>query len=181
MSDFNPLDHSGPNPQDRPGTIPSSINPVDNPDTRTSAVRQDNIRGVRDDDEGYDAGVMLALEQYGAALSNNDLEAIAASWDVPAYVIDAQGARTVESAEQVREFFAAAVAAYHARGIVRTHAHVRRIEPLGDGLYWVQARWPGFDLQGHEIWSESGRWLLSTGADGKLRIRVYVGLSADRA
>jgi len=128
--------------------------------------------------EAYEPAIALALAEYATALSANDLDGVVEAWAIPAFVIDDGGALPVQSQAQVREFFSAAIAGHRARGQVSTHAHLREMEDLGGGVFWVDSRWPAFDTHGHEIHSERTRYLMQVDASGKARILVAATLAS---
>ncbi len=128
--------------------------------------------------EVYEPAIALALEQYAAALSEGNLEAVVSAWALPALVIGDAESHAVHSALDIRAFFERAIASYRAQGQVTTHAHLRGMEALGAGVFWVDTRWPAFDANGHEIHSERVRYLMRVDDAGRARIQVAVTISA---
>jgi hypothetical protein len=123
-----------------------------------------------------EAEVRRFLEDYGAALGAGTLPAIVACWGVPAFVISEQSALPVTEAAQVEQFFAGAVAWYHAQGLVATQPHAVQVETLGDRLVSVDVHWAALDAAGATRSMEHSRYILSVADDDALKIRVAITL-----
>ena len=117
------------------------------------------------------------LELYGEAMGAGDLPTIVSCWEVPALVLSDEGAHAVSTATEIEQFFSAAVAWYHAQGLVTTRPVDVQIEALGQRLISVDVRWPAFDASGAEKTSERSRYILSVGEDGLPRIRVAISVT----
>lgn len=116
------------------------------------------------------------LARYGRALSEGNLPEIAGCWDVPAFVLADQGARTVNTFSEIEDFFRQAVASYLELGLRTTRPEVRQIEALGEHLFSVDVRWSALDAQGKVRQTELSRYLLLLDQEGTPRIRVAMSL-----
>jgi hypothetical protein len=113
------------------------------------------------------------LEAYGSALGAGDLEGILSSWGIPSLVISDQGAIAVSSPEQVKEFFAHAVAWYHSQGWVETRPREWHTEKLSPVLFSVDVYWDAIDQSGQSFPSDHSRYILSL-FEGRFVIRVAI-------
>jgi hypothetical protein len=112
------------------------------------------------------------LERYGQAISTGDLPTIVDCWSVPALVLSDQGAMPVSDPSEVEHFFAQAVQAYHAHGLMSTRPALRRVDALSAKLVAVEVDWPAFDAGGNEQARERSYYIVAEGEDGQPRIRV---------
>ena len=117
------------------------------------------------------------LEAYGRALGAGDLERIAGCWGFPSLVVSDQGAIAVSTPEQVKEFFAQAVAWYHSQGWVETRPREWRTEKLSPQLFSVDVFWDTIDQSGRLFPSDHSRYILSL-VEGRFIIRVAISQSS---
>jgi hypothetical protein len=124
-----------------------------------------------------DDAVRAALIAIGAALSAADAGAVAALWDVPGLVLADQGARRIETRDEVRAFFEAAIRAYRETGTPPAPPEI-------EGVTWISARvaavrvdWIGADEEGVARTRESSFYLMRVGDDGVARIHVAMARS----
>lgn len=127
--------------------------------------------------ENIEEVVRSFLERYGAALGAGDLPAITACWEVPALVLSDQGAHPVLELAEVGGFFAGAVEWYRSQGLVATRPQLLHVQPLGQWLVSADARWFSLDAAGHEVASETSRYILLLDQDGFPRIRVAISMA----
>jgi len=106
------------------------------------------------------------FERYGQVISTGDLGAVMDFWEVPALVLSDQGAAAVSDAAEIERFFTQALEWYRSRGLVTTRPEIERVEQLSDKNTSVDVRWPTYDEDGVEKWSERSHYILSTGNDG---------------
>lgn len=119
-----------------------------------------------------EAPVREMLRQLGAALSEGDATTAASFWEAPALVLADDDSVPVASIAEVEAFFAKAVEWYRERGIPATRPDILRIEPVAELLVSADVRWPGFDADGNETWTETSHYILRRGDDGVYRVRV---------
>ena len=129
----------------------------------------------------FEATIHQFLSRYGRALSEGNLPEIARCWDVPAFVLADQGARTVNTFGEIEDFFRQAVASYLELGLRTTRPEVRQIEALGKHLFSVDVRWSALDAHGHVRQTELSRYLLLLDQEGAPRIRVAMSLPDESA
>jgi hypothetical protein len=125
-----------------------------------------------------EAEVRAFLVDYGAALGRSDLAAVTAAWQVPAMILADQGARLVSEAAAITQFFGAAVPWYRSQGLMGVHLAEARIEPLGERLVEVDARWAAYGADGapRPDGDEHSRYILYQDDEGKLRFLVAIGI-----
>jgi len=121
--------------------------------------------------------VRIFLEGYGQALSTGDIPAIVNCWEVPALVLADQGARMVNEAAEVEQFFTGAVEWYWARGMMATKPSSVEIKRLSERLVSVDVRWSVIDATGGESPSEHSYYILSISDNGLPHIRVAISLA----
>ena len=117
------------------------------------------------------------LEGYGRALSTGDSHAIVNCWEVPALVLADQGARMVNEAAEVEQFFIGAIEWYRAQGMVATKPSSVEIKKLSERLLSVDARWSVIDATGAESPGEHSYYILSISDNGLPHIRVAISLA----
>lgn len=111
------------------------------------------------------------LDQLAHALVDGDGDAVAALWEVPAFVLGADAVIAVSSRAEIAEFFGGAKAQYNDRGIMTTRADLLDLERIGNRIVIAAVRWPYLDADGHEVGSESADYTLRRDDHGKLKIR----------
>ena len=123
-----------------------------------------------------DEAIHAFLEHYGRALSEGDLAAIVACWDVPALVLSDQGVQAVSAGAEVEAFFGGAVEWYRSQGMVATRPEDVRIEPLGQRVAAVDVTWSAQNAAGETVSRERSHYIVRLGEDGVPRVRVAVGV-----
>lgn len=121
-----------------------------------------------------DLGVQDFLDRFGKALTSGDGDAIAAMWETPAFVLGEQMTRTVDTRDEVAEFFGGAKSEYNELGIVDTKAQIIRLDEITDHIVMVRVRWPYLDAQGMERGAETSTYTLTRAGDGDWKFRVTV-------
>lgn len=122
----------------------------------------------------HETTIRRFTEQYAAALSQGDLEAIVDCWGVPAIVISDQGVQPVAAADEVEAFFGAAIEQYRSQGTSATRPGIAQIERLGDHVFSADVQWINVDERGEEVAREDWRYTLK-GSDGDMpRIHAAV-------
>jgi hypothetical protein len=111
------------------------------------------------------------MTRFAQALVAADGPAIATLFETPALVIAEDGVVALSAIEQVSQFFGAAAAQYHARGITNTRADVIDLERISDKLVIATVRWPHLDAQLHETAAEESDYTLRRDGSGALKIR----------
>lgn len=120
-----------------------------------------------------DSGIQEYLDEFGAALTRGDSEAIAEMWAIPAFVLGAGMARPVNTRAEVAAFFGAAREGYNARGVTDTRAEIVRLDPIHDSLVMVRVHWPWLDDEGEALGGECSTYTLER-EDGAWKMRVVV-------
>lgn len=123
-----------------------------------------------------DEAIRGYLERYGRALSEGDLAAIAACWDVPAFVLSDQGVQPVSAAAEIEAFFGGAVEYYRSQGLVATRPEEVRIQPLGQRVAAVDVVWSAQNAAGETVSTERAHYIVRLGEDGVPRVRVAVAV-----
>ena len=121
--------------------------------------------------------VRESLVRYGEALSAGDTKAIAECWELPALVLSDDGAIPVASRDEVEAFFAQAVPAYHAQGLMSTRPEIEYSVSLSKSLTAVIVRWPALAADGKERASEHSYYILRHDQAGAARVQVALTLS----
>lgn len=119
-----------------------------------------------------------SLERIGEAISARDPAAVADCWEVPALVISDEGTIPVTDRAQIEGFFAQAIEAYNAQGLVATRPELQQAVALTGRLTAVDVRWPSFDEAGVERSTERSHYILRLGDDGRHRVQVALTVTA---
>jgi hypothetical protein len=111
------------------------------------------------------------LDRLGKAVSSGDLKGVSACYAFPGLFLVGEEATVFEEPAQFEELFAKGREWYVDRGIVETRADILRFDPITDEIASVDIRWPGFDKNGTEIYSETSHYILQL-ADNEPLIRL---------
>ena len=115
------------------------------------------------------------LIAYAEALSAGDGATVATMWEIPGLVVSDEGSIPVTDAEQVDQFFTAALAQCADAGLAGTQPEHVAIEQLTDRLCSADVRWIGIDAEGRATrYKELSTYLLRQAEDGAIRIQVAV-------
>ena len=132
-------------------------------------------KGVRAVDQDQ---IERSLDRVGVAMSAGDPAAVAGCWEVPGLVVSDEGTVLVTDRDQIERFFARAIEAYHAQGLVATRPELERAVALTERPTAVDVRWPSYDATGVERSSERSHYILRLGDDGWHRIQVALTITA---
>jgi hypothetical protein len=111
------------------------------------------------------------LDQLAKAVTSGDGEAVAALWEVPAFVIGDDMAMAVGTRDEIAKFFGGAKDEYNARGITSTRPNIMDLERIGERVVIASVRWPHLDANGKEVGSEASDYTLRRDDSGKLKVR----------
>lgn len=117
------------------------------------------------------------FDVYGRALSEGDLDGIAACYSYPAYVAGDAQSMAIDAPNEVKDAFSGAAEQYHRQGLVRAVPQVRAAETLTDSLVWADVRWSYTDREGAEQDSSNFRYVLRVTAES-VRICVVAAASS---
>jgi ketosteroid isomerase-like protein len=115
------------------------------------------------------------LERFARALTAGDGRTIATMWGVPALVMGGglEG-KSVQTKQEVEQFFAGAKDQYNAKGIVETRPVIQEMHWISPEIVMVKVRWPYIGKDGKEQGAESSTYTLTRNAEGKLEMRVVM-------
>lgn len=108
------------------------------------------------------------LEALGRAVSDGDLKTISASYGYPALVLSDEQVIPIENPGQVEEFFSKAREWYISRGILTTRPELLKFDQISNGVISVEVRWPGFDKDANENYTETSLYLIHIDGDKPL-------------
>lgn len=115
--------------------------------------------------------IVEMLEKLGKAVSSGDLKGVSACYAFPAFFLIEGDATVFEEPEEFKKLFAQGREWYVSQGIIETRPEILKVDSMTEKLASVDVRWPGFDADGAEVYSETSHYILQT-ADGEPRIRV---------
>jgi len=122
------------------------------------------------DETHEEQAVRAMLQRFGRAVVEGDGAAAAECWEAPALVATESESRPVRTLDEVKAFFSAAQAQYHAQGVYGTRPEVQCIEWHMPRVAAVTVEWPYLDGEGRELQrSESSVYLVRV-RDGTARI-----------
>lgn len=106
------------------------------------------------------AAIAEFLERFGEALSLGDLDRIIGCWAIPCFIVADEGGSALNSRSQIEAFFGGAKETYRTMGILATRPEIQEFKELTHRLFDVTVRWPGFDEEGNERWSERSHYVI---------------------
>jgi len=100
------------------------------------------------------------FEEYSAALSSGDLEAIARCYSYPSLVVTETASRTISTPEEVIDAFNESDEPESTRGLTQAIATVQSIESPVSNVAWVTVRWSYRDELDEEHYADAYRYLV---------------------
>lgn len=116
--------------------------------------------------------VLEMLDRLGKAVSSGDLHAVAKCYGYPALFLSDVGVFLLENADQVAETFGKGREWYVSQGILATRAELKNFDEISESVVSVDVRWPGFDKNGNENYTETSHYLIHFDADNGPLIRA---------
>jgi ketosteroid isomerase-like protein len=113
------------------------------------------------------------LAGYAAAFARRDLEAACDVYALPATLMSAQGAKVLQTRDELRASFTAAWAGYTAQGVAETDLEFGQALELGEDLRQVEARWHVRRGDGSTLWRFTTWYVLWRSPEG-WRVRVAI-------
>ena len=104
------------------------------------------------------------LDRLGRAVSSGDLDGVSACYVFPGLFLMGQDATVFEKPAEFEKLFAQGRRWYVDQGIVETRADILRFDLMTDTIAAVDIRWPGFDNDGTEIYTETSHYIIQTPA-----------------
>lgn len=101
------------------------------------------------------------LEDYAKALSDNDLQRIAAAWHVPSLVVAHGAAVAVSSPEQITRYFELAAKEYNAAGIRTVKLRKAQIGAISDSIAHATVTWALYTADDRQAATEAGFYVIS--------------------
>lgn len=135
---------------------------------------KDTLDAKEKDDE-----IRSFLQAYGRALSEGNLRAVSAAWDVPALVLSDEGAIAVESAKQIEDFFGGARRQYIERGILTTKPEIAKVDWLSEKMAQVRTRWIQLTANKERKGEELSLYVLRKDDQDRWRVRVAIMLRGE--
>jgi len=111
------------------------------------------------------------LDRLGKAVTSGDLEQVSACYAYPAFFMIEENSTVFEKPAHFIEVFGEGRKWYIDQGILETRAEILRFDPMTDTIVAVDVRWPGFDKNGAEIYTETSHYIIQS-ANEKPLIRV---------
>lgn len=112
------------------------------------------------------------LDRLGKAVSG-DLNGVSACYAFPGLFLIAEESTIFETSEEFERLFAQGRQWYVDQGIVETRAEILRFDPMTDGIAAIDVRWPGFDNEGSETYSETSHYVVQlVNAEPRIRLAL---------
>ena len=111
------------------------------------------------------------LDRLGKAVSSGDLETVSACYAYPAFFMLQENSTVFEKPADFEKMFGEGTKWYADQGIIETRPEILRFDPMTDEIAAVDIRWPGFDKDGAEVYTETSHYVIQA-TDGKPLIRV---------
>jgi len=100
------------------------------------------------------------FDQYSAALSSGNLEAIARCFSYPSIVVTDSASRTISTPEEVIDAFTVSDEPDSTRGLTQAIATIQSIESPVSNVAWVTVRWSYRDDLNEEQFADAYRYLV---------------------
>jgi len=104
--------------------------------------------------------VNTMLESLGQAVSAGDLGSVSAFYSFPSLFLSDGTATVFENADKIESLFGQGREWYISQGIVETRPELIAFEQLTDETAAVTVRWPGFDAEGTENYTETSYYII---------------------
>ena len=111
------------------------------------------------------------LDRLGKAVSSGDLDKVSACYAYPAFFMLQEDSTVFEKPADFIKLFGEGRKWYTEQGIIETRPEIVRFDPMTDEIAGVDVRWPGFDKDGAEVYTETSHYVIQSN-DGKPLIRV---------
>ena len=111
------------------------------------------------------------LDRLGKAVSRGDLKQVSASYVFPAMFLLEEQCTVFNKPGDVENVFGKGRNWYVEQGIVETKAEILKLNIMSDTIATVDVRWPGFDRDGKEVYTETSHYVIQL-SEGKPLIRV---------
>lgn len=118
--------------------------------------------------------VQTFLDQFAAAVSENNGKAATNLWESPALVLGDTLAMQVQSDSQVKKMFSSAKKMMTERGVAETRAEILGLENLTPKVVMVTAHFDWINGAGEQVGGEATTFTLRRGDDGALRVKSSV-------
>jgi hypothetical protein len=122
------------------------------------------------------SAALAFFQRFARAIVAGDGNEIARCFELPAIFVSDDATMALVNEAEMRDMFAAGHRSYTEKGIVDTRPEIEAFSKLSRRLYEARVRWPGFDEEGREVWTEVSKYLLRTDDAGEPRIRVAAAL-----
>lgn len=100
------------------------------------------------------------LERLGDAVGSGDLNTISASYGYPALILADEQVMLIERREQIESFFEQGRKWYIEQGILTTKHELLKFDQISERVIAVDVRWPGFDKDGNENYTETSHYMI---------------------
>lgn len=111
------------------------------------------------------------LERLGEAVSSGDLKTISASYGYPALILSDGQVMLIENRDQIESAFEQGRKWYIEQGILTAKHELLKFDQISERVIAVDVRWPGFDKEGNENYTETSHYMIHIEGDEPL-IRV---------
>lgn len=120
--------------------------------------------------------VQSFLEKFGTAIGKGDSETIAKCFELPAIFVSDDAVMTLNTKAELEQMFQQGRKFYIDKGLVETRPEIEAFEALTDRIYEATVRWPGFDSDGREKWTERSHYVIRLDDAGEPKLRVALTL-----
>ena len=100
------------------------------------------------------------FDEYSAALSSGNLEAIARCYSYPSIVVTDTASRTISTPQEVIDAFTGSDESSSTRGLTQAIATIQSIESPVSNVAWVTVRWSYRDELDEEHYADAYRYLV---------------------
>ena len=111
------------------------------------------------------------LDRLGKAVSSGDLNQVSACYAFPGLFMVSEDAIVFKNPAEFEKMFAEGRKRYVEQGILEARPEILRFDPMTNEIAGIDVRWPGFDKNGNEVYTETSRYIVQS-IDGKPLIRV---------
>ena len=114
------------------------------------------------------------IDRLGSAVSSGDLAQVAACYEFPAMYLSEEAVMVIDRPEELQKFFGEGRKWYIEHGIVEAKGNLLEYDAVGKKIASIDVRWPGFDSDGNEIYTETSKYIV---VDSEAGVKIRVAMS----
>lgn len=123
-----------------------------------------------------DLDVRGLFSRLATGLASQDMNIVDEAFNVPCVLMSDKFVTPILTDRTLYERFSGGMKSFAKRGVESIRADVESVTQLSPNIYQATVRWPGYDRDGQEIWSETTEYIVRTNEHGRPKIVLAVSL-----